>query len=233
VIAASLVNTIVDWFGPVYQGLLGYLIVGGIILLDRGAFTGIVIPGDLFLALGGIYAGRGDLNVVIVIVVGAAAGVAGETISYWLGRIYGVRIIRHLPLANRMEKHLDAARDYFKRHGGKTVFVGRYVSVAGTFMPFAAGMSKMPFRRFLPFDAAAIALWATAVSLLGYYLNSQIDLVDQILSQFGWALLAAVVLLFAGRFGWKRRDRIGKWFRSKTKSRATSKGSRSTRKEAA
>jgi undecaprenyl-diphosphatase len=233
VIAASLVNTIVDWFGPVYQGLLGYLIVGGIILLDRGAFTGIVIPGDLFLALGGIYAGRGDLNVVLVIVVGAAAGVAGETISYWLGRRYGVRIIRHLPLANRLERHLDSARDYFKRHGGKTIFVGRYVSVAGTFMPFVAGMSKMPFRRFIAFDVAALAMWATGVSLLGYFLNSQIDLVDQILSRFGWALLAAAVLLFGGRMLWKRRQSIAKWFKSKTSRRASPKGSGSARKEAA
>src|SRR5204862_7157465 len=58
VIAASLVNSIVDWFGPLYQGVLGYLIVAGIIFLDRGALTGVIIPGDLFLALGGIYAGR-------------------------------------------------------------------------------------------------------------------------------------------------------------------------------
>jgi undecaprenyl-diphosphatase len=233
VTAVSLVNTIVDWFGPAYGGLLGYLIVGGVILLDRGAFTGIFIPGDLFLALGGIYAGRGQLEVAVVIAVASMAGIAGETISYWLGRRYGVRMIRHLPLANRLEKHLDAARDYFKRHGGKTVFVGRYVSVAGTFTPFAAGMSRMPFRRFIAFDVPAIVLWATGVTLLGYYLNSEIDLVDRILSRFGWGLLAAVVLLITGRLAWKRRDRIGKRFASKKKSRTKSKGSRNSRKEAA
>src|ERR687888_1219199 len=158
----AIVETVVDWFGPVYQGLLGYGLLALVILLDRGAFTGIVIPGDLFLALGGIYAGRGQLALAAVIAVGALAGVSGETISYWLGRRYGVRMIRHLPLANRMERHLGSARDYFKRHGGKTIFVGRYVSVAGTFMPFAAGMSRMPFRRFIAFDVAAIVLWATA-----------------------------------------------------------------------
>jgi membrane protein DedA with SNARE-associated domain len=235
VVAFSLVHSIVDWFGPVYQGALGYLVVAGVILLDRGAFTGVVIPGDLFLALGGIYAGRGKLAVGAVIAVGALAGVAGETISYWLGRRYGVRIIRHLPLANRMERHLDSARDYFKRHGGKTIFVGRYVSVAGTFMPFAAGMSKMPFRRFIAFDVAAIVLWATAESLLGYYLNSQIDLVDQILSRFGWALLATVALLFAGRFAWKRRDTIGNVFKKEKKKthRTQSRASGIARKEAA
>jgi membrane-associated protein len=220
----AVVQTVVDWFGPLYSSGLAYALVALIIFLDRGAFTGVVIPGDLFLALGGIYAGRGELVLPLVIAAGALAGIAGESLSYWLGRKYGVRIIRHLPLANRFEKHLDSARDYFDRHGGKTVFVGRYVSVAGTFMPFAAGMSEMPFARFLTFDTIAITIWAVAVSLLGYFLNSQIELADQILSQFGWAVLAAVVLFVGGRQVWKRREGIRKWiasrFRSKRRSSA-------------
>jgi len=211
---AAIVKTVIDWFGPLYAGVLGYALIAAIVFLDRGAFTGVVIPGDLFLALGGIYAARGDLALPVVIVVGLVAGLAGETMSYWLGRSYGVRIIRHLPLANRFEKHLDSARDYFKRHGGKTVFIGRYVSVAGTFMPFAAGMSEMAFPRFLLFDALAIAAWAAGVATLGYVLNSQIELVDKIISDFGWLVLAAVVLFFGGRFVWKHRKEIGKWFGS-------------------
>lgn len=203
-------ETIVNLFGSWYSGSVGYLVIAGLIFLDRGAFTGIALPGELFLALGGIYAGRGSLSVVLVIVIGALAGLLGEIVSYWLGRLYGVRITRHLPLANRFEKHLNEAHDYFRRNGGKTVFVGRYVSVVGTFMPFAAGMSNMPFRRFLAFDVAAITLWSTGVTLLGYLLNSQIKLVDQILSQFGWGLLALVVLFLCGRMIWKRRDRIRK-----------------------
>src|SRR5439155_7114825 len=163
---------------------------------------------------GGIYAGRGNLSIALVIAVAAVAGILGETLSYWLGRRYGVRMIRRLPLANRFEEHLDRARGYFRRHGGKTVFIGRYVSVAGTFMPFAAGMSDMPFLRFLAFDAAAICAWAAGVSLLGYFLNSQIDLVDTILSKFGWGLLILVALGVAGRFAWKRRTRIRTWLRS-------------------
>jgi undecaprenyl-diphosphatase len=116
-----------------------------------------------------------------------------------------------LPLANRFNKHLDKAGDYFRRNGGKTVFVGRYVSVVGTFLPFVAGMSKMAFGRFLAFDAVAVTLWAAAVTMIGYTLNSQIELIDRILSQFGWALLAAVVLAVGSRIAWKRRDRILKW----------------------
>jgi membrane-associated protein len=221
----ALVKTVVDWFGPLYSSGLGYLLVAGVIFLDRGAFTGVVIPGDLFLALGGIYAGRGDLVLPLVMVAGAIAGIAGETLSFWLGRKFGVSIIRHLPLANRFEKHLDSARDYFERHGGKTVFIGRYVSVAGTFMPFAAGMADMPFGKFLLFDAVAITMWAVALTLLGYFMNSQIETVDQIISNFGWGLLVLIVLGVGARLAWKHRDGIRKWFGSLfgSKKRSSSK----------
>jgi membrane-associated protein len=210
-----MIDTVVGWFGPAYSGSVAYLLMAAVIFVDRGAFTGVVVPGELFLALGGIYAGRGKLSIVVVVVVGAVAGILGESLSYWLGRNYGVRITRHLPLANRINKHLDEARDYFRRHGGRTVFIGRYVSVAGTFMPFVAGMSDMPFTRFLLFDVPAIALWASAVSLLGYYFSSQIQLVDRILSQFGWGLLAVVVVYMVVRNAWKRRERIGEWISQK------------------
>jgi membrane-associated protein len=204
------ITTVIDLFGPLFSGLAGYLVIVGLIFLDRGAFTGVALPGEVILALGGVYAARGDLSIGLVILVGALAGLLGEVVSYWLGRVYGLRIVRHLPLANRFEKHLDEANDYFRHHGGTTVFVGRYISVVGTFLPFAAGMSDMPFRRFLTFDVAAIVLWSAGVSLLGYFLNSQIQLVDRVLSQVGWGLLALVALVVVGRLIWKRRKDVRK-----------------------
>lgn len=210
-----MIETIIDLFGTMYSSPFVYVVVAGIIFLDRAAFTGIFIPGELFVALGGIFAGRGELSLVLVIVTAALAGILGETVSYWLGRRYGVGIVRHLPLANRFEKHLDDAHDYFRRHGGKTVFIARYVSVVGTFLPFVAGMSDMPFGRFLLFDAVALTLWAIAVTLLGYLLNSQIHLVDQILSQFGWGLLVLIALLVVARIVVKRRGEIQKWVSEK------------------
>jgi membrane-associated protein len=209
------IDTIIEWLRPAYSGPLAYLLMAAIIFLDRAAFTGLFIPGELFVALGGVFAGRGELSVAPVIAIAALAGILGETVSYWLGRRYGARIVKHLPLANRIDKHLDETRDFLRRHGGKTVFIARYVSVVGTFMPFVAGMSDMPFGRFLAFDVAAITLWATAVTLLGYFLNSQIHLVDQILSQFGWGLLALLVIVVLGRVVVKRRGEIQKWVSEK------------------
>src|SRR5262245_57945543 len=211
----AIVDTVLDLVRPLYTGWWAYLLIATVIVLDRGAFVGLVVPGDLFLALGGIYAGRRDLSVVAVILVAFAAALAGESMSFWIGRRHGVGLIRHLPLANRLEDKLDGARDYFRRHGGKTVFIGRYVSVAGTFVPFAAGMSDMRYSVFVLFDAIAVAVWATAITLLGYFLNARVELVDTILSRFGWGLLGVLVLLAIGRFGWKRRTAIWRWTRAK------------------
>jgi membrane-associated protein len=208
-----MIDTIVDWFGPLYSGALGYGLIAALILFDRAAFTGVFLPGELFLALGGVFAARGELALVPVIVVGVLAGVVGESVSYWLGRSYGRSIIRHLPLANRFEKHLDEAQRYFDRNGGRTVFGGRYVSVVGTFTPFVAGMAKMSFLRFLFADVAALSLWATGIGLLGYFLNAQIRLVDEILSRFGWGALVLAALFFGGRWLWDRRDRLASWFK--------------------
>jgi membrane-associated protein len=137
-------------------------------------------------------------------------------VGFWLGNRHGERLLKKIPLLNRWAGDLNKAEDYFKRHGGKTVFIGRYVSVAGTFLPFVAGMSKMRYRRFLLFDIPSVILWAIGVSLLGYFLASQIDLIDTILSRFGWGLLALIVLFFGGRFVYR------KWIK---KDKGTSSGS--------
>src|SRR6266540_2082775 len=109
---------------------------------------------------GPVFAAQGDLHLVWVIVVGVGAGLAGESTGYWLGRRYGARVLKRIPFANRLADRLDVAEEYFRRRGGRTVFIGRYVSVAGTFLPFVAGMSRMPYARFLAFDVPSVTLWA-------------------------------------------------------------------------
>jgi len=199
----ALVEEIVEWIGPAFA-VAGYWIVGAGVFADRSAFLGLIIPGDVVLALGGVFAAQGDLDLGWVMVVGALAGISGESAGFWLGRRYGARVLKRIPVAGRLADRLDAAEDYFRRRGGTTVFIGRYVSVAGTFLPFVAGMSRMRYGRFVAFDIPSVTLWAVGVSLLGYYLNSQLDTIDKVLSRFGWGLLALAVLFFGGRFVYRR-----------------------------
>jgi membrane-associated protein len=199
----ALVEQLVEWAGPVFASG-GYAIVVTAVLLERSIFIGLFVPGDVILALGGIYAARGSLDLVTVMALGMVGAACGESLGYWLGRRYGRGLIRRLPLVNRLEGRLDASQEYFRAHGGMTVVVGRYATAAGAFVPFVAGVSRMGYPRFLAFDLPAIALWAVAITLVGYLFESQLDLVDRILSRFGWIMLGTLVVLIGGRILWKR-----------------------------
>lgn len=203
---AGLVETIVEWIRPAFS-VAGYPIIAAAVLAERSIFIGLLIPGDVILALGGVYASQGRMSLVLVIVIGTISAIIGESIGYWLGRRHGVNLLRHLPLLNRLEKRLHAAQDYFKKHGGKTVAIGRYATAAGAFVPFTAGMGKMPFRRFLLFDVPAIVVWASAITIFGYEAGQHLDFIDTVLSRFGFGVLALVAAFFLGRYLWRRFGR--------------------------
>ncbi|MGZ4115501.1 MAG: DedA family protein [Actinomycetota bacterium] len=206
----ALIREIVRWFGPLFAEA-GYIIVAVGVLLERSILLGLIVPGDVIIALGGVYAARGDLNVVAVIVIAFLAAVTGESTGFWLGRRYGMRLIRRLPFVNRIEPKLEGVEEYFERHGGKTVAIGRYATAAGAFIPFVAGMAGMKYRRFLMFDVPAVLLWAIGITMVGYVFGRNLDLVEKILSRFGWGILALLVIAIGGRILWKRfRAKNGK-----------------------
>lgn len=198
-------ETIIRWLGPVFIGW-GYWVIGAAILLERSVLVGLVVPGDLILALGGIYAARAELDLGVVVGIGTGAAVVGESIGYWLGRIYGERLVKRLPFSERLERGLEWSRDHFRRWGGATVAIGRFATAAGAAVPLAAGASGMSFLRFLAFDLPAIAVWATGIAGIGYLFGRQLELVEDVLSRFGWGMLA-VLLGFVAVTAWRRRGR--------------------------
>ena len=202
----GVVEDFIEWLAPAYA-VAGYAIVGVGVLAERSILVGLVVPGDVILALGGIYAARGELEVTTVIVIGTLAAVAGESIGYWLGRRYGVLLLRRIPLLRLLESRLHGAEEFFRKHGGKTVAVGRYATAAGAFVPFVAGMGRMRYRRLLAFDVPAIVVWAAAITLFGYYFEAQLDFVDRVLRRSGLVILAVVVLFIGGWIALKRLRR--------------------------
>jgi membrane-associated protein len=205
VLGLSLVEKIVQWVEPAFLAA-GYFIIAGGVLMERSIFLGLIVPGDLILALGGVYAAQKKMDLIGVIVVGTLAAIAGESIGFWLGRHFGVRVLRRLPfVGRRLSRVIEESEDYFRRHGGKTVAIGRYATAAGAFIPFTAGAGKMSYARFLAFDVPAIVVWATGISIFGYYFGRNLAFVDKVLSRFGYGVLALIILIFAGRFLWKKR----------------------------
>ena len=200
----AVLEEIIRRFGPLFEQA-GYVIVAGAVLLERSIFVGLVVPGDVVLALGGIYAARGDLGLGWVMLFSGLAAAAGESIGYWLGRRFGIGLIGRLPLVRRLAPRLDAAQQYFAEHGGKTVAIGRFATAAGAFIPFLAGVGRMRYARFLAFDLPAVAVWAVGITLIGYAFGNNLEFVDKILRRFGVAVLILLLLFFVGRAVVRRR----------------------------
>jgi membrane-associated protein len=200
---AALVETLVRWVEPVFGGA-GYYIIASAVLMERSIFVGLLVPGDVILALGGVFAAKGDLNLVVVILIGTFAAIAGESIGFAIGRRYGFAVVRRIPLVRRLEPKLHEAEKLFQKcGGGVTVAVGRYATAAGAFVPFTAGTARMPYRRFLLWDVPAIAVWATGISIFGFVFGENLPFVDRALSRFGYIVLGLVVAYVAGRWLWK------------------------------
>lgn len=195
---------IIRRFGPLFEDA-GYQIIAGAVLLERSIFVGLIVPGDVVLALGGIYASRSELGLGWVMLVAALAASIGESTGYWLGRRYGPRLVSRLPFVNRLVPRLDAAQDYFGEHGGKTVAIGRFATVAGSFIPFAAGVGRMPYHRFLLFDLPAVGVWAVGITLIGYYFGENLDFVDKALQRFGLTMLGLLLVFLVIRALRRRR----------------------------
>jgi membrane protein DedA with SNARE-associated domain len=204
VLALTLVERIVSAIEPYFLAA-GYFIIAGGVLMERSVFIGLIIPGDFILALGGVYASQNKMDLSGVIVVGCVAAICGESIGFWLGRKFGLRVVRHFPYIGKwLAEKIEASEDFFRRHGGKTVAIGRYATAAGAFIPFSAGAARMKYWRFLAFDVPAIIVWATGISIFGYVFGENLALVDRVLSRFGYIVLGLIVVLFLGRWLWKR-----------------------------
>ena len=199
-----MLEEIVERIGPVFDSA-GYWIIAVAVLLERSVFIGLIIPGDVVLALGGIYASREQLALPWVIAVAVIAAIVGESIGYALGRRYGAGLVSRLPLVRRLAPKLDTAEEFFAKHGGKTVAIGRFATAAGAFIPFVAGVARMPYRRFLVIDVPAILVWAGGIAAVGYAFGSNLHRVERLLSRFGLIALAILVLFIGGRAYLRRR----------------------------
>jgi len=144
----------------------GYAIVFVSILLDN---AGLPIPGELLLLLFGAIARNGDADLVLGVLLAAAAAIAGDSVGYWLGRLTGDRVLRtYCRLTLGSGKCVRRAASYYQLHGRTAVIFGRFVMGARAFLPALAGSAGMPFVQFLLLDILGALVWAGLFITLGY-----------------------------------------------------------------
>jgi membrane-associated protein len=205
VVRLALVTQLVDWLRPFFVSW-GYVIVSVAMFFESAAFTGVLVPGDVILALGGVYAGTGVLALPGVIACGATFGVLGATAGYLLGRRYGNSILLRIPFLGRFEDRLTQAQASVAANAGKTIVIGRFVTGAAVFVPFVAGASGVRARTFFAYAIPTMLVWTSALALLGYFVGNNVETIDRILSRIGLAGLALGILI-VGFWIWRQRRR--------------------------
>lgn len=183
----------IDWFLEIVKsiGNWGYLIIFVVTFLESSAFTGMLVPGESLVVIAGFLSLHGYLEIGNCAIIAGFGTMAGDSVGYMLGRLLGRGYFeRHGRLLFLKAKHIKRVEDYFKKHGGKTIFWGKFIGFFRSFGPFTAGISKMPYKNFLMYNLTSCVLWAIGFSLLGYFFGLSWKAVER------WSGRAGVFIFF-------------------------------------
>lgn len=163
------------------------------------------LPGETALVAAGVLASHGDVRIEVVIAVAALAAMLGDNLGYAIGRTGGRRLLaRPGFLEHHRRRILEHGEPFFERHGAKAVFLGRWVAVLRIGAAWLAGISRMPWRKFLFWNALGALAWSVSVGLAAYYLGPT---AEKIIHIVGFAGVGVAVLLVGGVVLWRVRQR--------------------------
>jgi membrane protein DedA with SNARE-associated domain/membrane-associated phospholipid phosphatase len=189
-------------------GAWTYLLVGFFAFAETGAFVGLVVPGETVMLLGGAVAGQGAIDIYLLIAIAWFSAWLGDTTSFFLGRRLGRDfVLNHGPRVGISHERFEKVEDYFSRHGGKTIFVGRFISLIRAFAPFIAGSSGMSYRAFVPFSVLGTGLWASAHIMVGYLFSRSIETAGEYAAK-GAFLLGLLIAVVVGTIVLTRHFRV-------------------------
>ncbi|MBJ7613202.1 MAG: DedA family protein [Candidatus Dormibacteraeota bacterium] len=156
---------------------------------------GIPLPGETMLIAAAVYAGATHhLTIELVIAAAIAGAVIGDNIGFAIGYFGGYRLLlRYGRYVGLHERRVKLARYIFMKHGSKVVFFGRFVSVLRTYAAFLAGTARMPWWRFLTFNAAGGIIWALIYGLGAYFLGQQLNRLSRPFEFVAAGLVVAIV----------------------------------------
>jgi membrane protein DedA with SNARE-associated domain len=176
--------------------ILGYWVLFLIALLESLAFVGMLVPGTFFIILFGSLAANGYFSLVGLIWFTVAGAALGDIGSYFLGK----RGIGFFSEDNRIFRtgYLERGKAFFRKHGARSIFLGRFVGPLRPVIPFIAGLSAMETGKFCFWDILTVVVWAVLHLYLGYLLGHAWRLAEVWLTRIGIFLAAAAIFLFCG-----------------------------------
>lgn len=191
----------VSWIQP-FIAQHGYWIVFLVVMFES---AGVPLPGETALVLAAIYAGAtGQLDIFWVIGLAAIAAILGDNLGFWVGRHYGLPLVRRYGhKVGLSDRHIDLGDYLYEKHGAKIIFFGRFVAFLRIFAALLAGVHRFPWGRFLFFNAAGGIVWAIVFGAGGYIFG---DTIHRVTGPIGVLALIGVVAGAAGVWWFAKRQ---------------------------
>jgi len=187
-------------------GAWTYGILFGVIFMETGFVVTPFLPGDSLLFAGGTFAAIGSLNVWLMFFLLAGAAILGDTVNYWIGhylgdRAYNIKWIK--------KEYLEKTHAFFEKHGGKTIFLARFVPIVRTFAPFVAGVGRMSYGFFIRWNLIGGITWVALFTFAGYFFGN----IPIVRENFEFVIIAIILISVVpiGVEWWKaRREKMSK-----------------------
>ena len=166
-----------------------YVVLFIIVFIETGLVVTPFLPGDSLLFAAGAFAARGAFDVILLYALMAVAAVLGDTANYWIGHFIGPRVFTTKSRLFKKE-YLDRTQAFYEKHGGKTIFLARFIPIIRTFAPFVAGVGKMTYGHFITYNIVGGIVW-TAVFIFGGYFFGNLPFVEK---NFSLVIIAIIVI---------------------------------------
>ena len=189
----------------------GYVGLTGIIFAETGLLVGFFLPGDSLLVTAGLLASQPEfgLNVWALGALLSVAAIVGNTVGYVIGKASGPRLFTRDDSLLFKKKHLYRAEEFYRKHGGKTLVLARFMPIVRTFVPVVAGLANMPFAAYTAYNVLGGVLWIWSMLLVGYFLGRAIPGIDKYIE------LMILVIVFLSVL-----PAIIAWWRDRAKTKA-------------
>lgn len=146
-------------------------ILFAIIFMETGVVVTPFLPGDSLIFAAATFAARGALDIWALFILLAVAAVAGDTVNYWIGHRIGEKAFTG-EIKWIKKEYMERTQAFFEKHGGKTIFLARFVPIVRTFAPFVAGVSRMPYGYFIRWNVIGGITWVAIFCFLGYFFGN-------------------------------------------------------------
>jgi membrane-associated protein len=178
---------LLDSFGP--WATVGLFLI---VFAETGLLIGFFLPGDSLLFTAGLLASRGDLNIAVILVGCFVAAVVGDQVGYTIGQRAGPALFRRPDSRIFKQKYVDRTKEFFEKHGPKTILLARFVPIVRTFAPVLAGVGDMDRRTFTTYNVVGGLVWGVGVTLAGYLLS---EVIGESIDRYLLPIIAVIVVL--------------------------------------